>query len=731
MAYLRADRTVSSATHSASAVQTLSCVQSLIPPLPCLSVLLCFCRQLELHAQYGKHQIVRIPRFGRDLLYDSSTCDLYVAAASSDVYRLNLEQGRFLAPFTSTKLVSETAVGSTALAQSSVHGLLAVGREDGCVECWDTRDRSSAAILNVADSLRSAGVVAEWELPAWRSSEVSSLCYSDDGLTLAVGMSNGHVLLYDLRSSKPAVVKDHRYGLPVVKVEFHPSTRHVVSTDAKSVRIWDQHSGTAYTAIESAASLHDSTLWPGTGLVMATGEQQRVQVWYIPALGAAPKWCAFLDSLTEELEERSETSVYEDYQFVTPQQLSEWGADHLIGSNVLRAYMHGYFIHAKLYHKLKQAHADTLPAQPAAPTPAALQRLREKTGDRILQRRTGSIKVNAAYADALMATAAVKRRMREAKQHDEDGEADEDEAVAAAAAEERVSDVAANPLGDARFARLFSEEEYKIDVDSEEYKRLHPSEWQKKRTTAGGRRVPVDEEKKEATREEKRAAEPTVDDRFEPVDADDSADNEDDVDQDVDINEDEDEDGRRTSGSGDASSGRKRKLVEREQSDRSRPKRAASMFELKHGFALPSLLQPTANQQQRQQGTAPIRAAEMSLEERLAMLQTQQADRSNGAAGRDRGYEGRETAEASVAGRGGRGRGRGGGRGRDGDRGRGRDSGATDGERRGERRGMGGLLGPDKPVIARGKWAERGRGRGGGARGGGGRGGRGRGRGRS
>lgn len=474
-----------------------------------------------MHAQYGKHQVVRIPRFGRDLLYDPTTCDLYVAASSPDVYRLNLEQGRFLAPFTSTKLTSEVATGNTALAQSSVHGLLAVGREDGCVECWDTRDRSSAAILNVADSVRGAGVVAEWELPAWRSSEVSSLCYSDDGLTLAVGMSNGHVLLYDLRSSRPAVVKDHRYGLPVLKVDFHPASRNVVSTDAKSVRIWDQHSGAAYTTIESAASLHDSTLWPGTGLVMATGEQQRVQVWYIPALGAAPRWCSFLDSLTEELEERSETSVYEDYQFVTPQQLGEWGADHLIGSSVLRAYMHGYFIHAKLYNKLKQAHTDTLPSLPAAPTPAALQRLRDKTGDRILQRRTGSVKVNAEYADALMATAAVKRRMREAKQQEGEGEGGEqDEEEAAAAVEGRAREVAANPLGDARFARLFSAEEYKIDVDSEEYKRLHPSEWQKKRTV-GGRRV-VDEERKEV-REDKREAAEAVDERFEQVDNDDLA----------------------------------------------------------------------------------------------------------------------------------------------------------------------------------------------------------------
>lgn len=39
--------------------------------------------------------------------------------------------------------------------------------------------------------------------------------------------------------------------------------------------------------------------------------------YYVPALGPAPRWCSFLDVLTEELEEEQEASVYEDYKFVT------------------------------------------------------------------------------------------------------------------------------------------------------------------------------------------------------------------------------------------------------------------------------------------------------------------------------------------------------------------------------------------------------------------------------
>ena len=33
--------------------------------------------------------------------------------------------------------------------------------------------------------------------------------------------------------------------------------------------------------------------------------------WFIPQLGVAPSWCSFLDGMTEELEEKEKTTVYE------------------------------------------------------------------------------------------------------------------------------------------------------------------------------------------------------------------------------------------------------------------------------------------------------------------------------------------------------------------------------------------------------------------------------------
>ncbi|MEQ2187747.1 hypothetical protein GOODEAATRI_007746, partial [Goodea atripinnis] len=109
-------------------------------------------------------------------------------------------------------------------------------------------------------------------------------------LTMAVGTSTGQVLLYDLRSSQPLLVKDHFYNLPIKSLIFHDQLDLIVSADSKIIKIWSKDS----------------------------------------ALGPAPRWCSFLDSLTEELEESTECAVYDDYKFVTRKDLENLGETSLL-----------------------------------------------------------------------------------------------------------------------------------------------------------------------------------------------------------------------------------------------------------------------------------------------------------------------------------------------------------------------------------------------------------------
>jgi len=66
-----------------------------------------------------------------------------------------------------------------------------------------------------------------------------------------------------------------------------------------------------------------------------------------------PRWCSFLDNITDEMEESEMTNVYDDYKFVTKDELEDLSLEHLIGTKLLRAYMHGFFMDARLYRKAK------------------------------------------------------------------------------------------------------------------------------------------------------------------------------------------------------------------------------------------------------------------------------------------------------------------------------------------------------------------------------------------
>lgn len=389
-------------------------------------------RCVEFHAQYGRYYRTRIPKFGRDLVYHYPSCDLYLVGASSEVYRLNLEQGRFL------NSLQTSAVEINTCDINPVHQLFAAGTAEGRVECWDPRSRSRVGVLDVG--LSGLDFQSLDNVPA-----VTALLFRD-GLTMGVGTSTGHVLLYDLRSTKPLLVKDHQYGLPINSIAFQDKLDIVLSADSKILKIWDRETGKPFTSIEPSTDINDLCLYPDSGLVFMATESPKMLVYYIPSLGPAPRWCSFLDNLTEELEEDQQPTVYDDYKFVTKQDLENLGLSHLMGTNLLRAYMHGYFIDIRLYHKAK-----------SIAEPFAFEEYRKKRiQDKIEEERANRVrlkklpKVNRSLAEKLI-----------------------DETKDAKKQTVKTSDVS-NPLGDDRFSAMFSNPDFQVDEESEEYKLLHP-----------------------------------------------------------------------------------------------------------------------------------------------------------------------------------------------------------------------------------------------------------------
>ena len=78
-----------------------------------------------------------------------------------------------------------------------------------------------------------------------------------------------------------------RYGLPIVDVKYHDS--RVVSADSKIIKIWDPSSGSLLTSIQPPSDINDVCVHPGSGVLMAACETERLGSYFIPALGPAPR----------------------------------------------------------------------------------------------------------------------------------------------------------------------------------------------------------------------------------------------------------------------------------------------------------------------------------------------------------------------------------------------------------------------------------------------------------
>ncbi|KAJ0246784.1 Embryo sac development arrest 7 [Hirschfeldia incana] len=410
---------------------------------------LCADRSIHLHAKYGKHHSLRIPRMGRDMTYDNWSCDLLCAASSPDLYRINLEQGRFLSP------LSTQSPALNVVSRSNLHGLVACGGEDGAVECFDMRMKSSAARINAVTHGGDA------------ASEVTAIEFDDsEGLQVAVGSSAGKVFIYDLRTSAPIHVKDHMYESPILSIKWQRTLNtqqpKLITTDKQIVRIWDPNTGEGMTSIQpSGGGINDICVFPGSGLMLLALDSSLIPSYFIPELGPAPKWCSPLENLTEEMEETGQTTIYDNYKFVTKEDLEKLQMTNLIGTDLLKAQMHGYFVNHNLYKK-----ALTM-AEPFAYDNYLERKKQEKLeaerSKRITKKRRLP-KVNRDLAASLV--------------NEEDGEEEkksaEDEEAAKKASKKKKPGLSDENFKDGRFGDMFENPDFQIDPESYEYGVLHP-----------------------------------------------------------------------------------------------------------------------------------------------------------------------------------------------------------------------------------------------------------------
>ena len=374
-------------------------------------------RTLEFHAQYGRHTTVRIPHFGRELDYDRATCLMYVSTSSRNILRLDLEEGLFISPMTVSD--SFSTVNAISLAPCALP-LLIAGGDGGFVEAWDSREDSKpAAQLAVSEN-------------------VTRLAWAPDAMEFAVGLETGVVRTFDIRSSRVLSEHDHRNDYPIVGLEYQ--AKNVLgSADRRAVKIWQNRE--ILTAIESKRPLNGLKFWPNSGLLFTPVEDTRIGAYFIPQLGIAPRWCSYLDGLTEELEETSANggvnSYFEDYVFVSRDQLAQLGGESLIGSGMVRAYLHGFWMDQRLYQKLASVTEPfVLEKHQAAQVSAAVDAARPMR----VPVRKSAVGVNSSLHTQL------KERL-----------------AAESKAKKTSREIATNLLEDRRFAKLWNNADFEID----------------------------------------------------------------------------------------------------------------------------------------------------------------------------------------------------------------------------------------------------------------------------
>ncbi|KAE8453521.1 hypothetical protein EG329_010382 [Mollisiaceae sp. DMI_Dod_QoI] len=406
-------------------------------------------RRLEFHTAGGCHYQTRIPRYGRDLLYDRHSAEALIPAVgvngdgNGEVYRLNLEIGRFMKSYqvdvggddlttagggALQGGIHTGSVNTAAIAEDS-HNLLAFGTSIGTVEFWDPRSKARVGIL------------------AGQEGEITALDFDRSGLSLATGSSEGLVQIFDLRRPVPILTKDQGYGFPI-KTLLHMTTssqeKKILSADKRIIKLWDEADGKPWTSVEPAVDINFVAWCKNSGMILTANEGKQQHAFFIPQLGPAPKWCSFLDNMVEEMAEEAPAETYDNYKFLTLPELKALNLGHLVGTtNLLRPYMHGYFVASRLYEEAR------LIANPYIWDEERTKRVKEKVEKERASRIRGSkkVKVNQNLVDKML-----KRQERRQK-------VDEDMGV----------------LGDARFGKLFEDEDFAVDERSREFQALNPS----------------------------------------------------------------------------------------------------------------------------------------------------------------------------------------------------------------------------------------------------------------
>ena len=150
------------------------------------------------------------------------------------------------------------------LAYNSNGTLLATGSDDGSIDIWQAR----TGRLQRKIRRYTAGLV--------------SIALSSDNHTLASASCDQQIKLFDLRAGKQTRLLNGRNG-SVSAVAFHRDGITLAAHNAKAMTIWDASTGNQVNSFPVDYHWCFSIAFSPDGHWLATGAENKVQVWYSPS----------------------------------------------------------------------------------------------------------------------------------------------------------------------------------------------------------------------------------------------------------------------------------------------------------------------------------------------------------------------------------------------------------------------------------------------------------------
>ncbi|KAM0673719.1 Small ribosomal subunit biogenesis [Gurleya vavrai] len=250
-------------------------------------------KYIEFHAKYGLHHTIKIPLYGRDLLYNKIRAELLVLS-EDEIFRVNLEEGRFMKSVLS---------GGNSFDQSFVHNLILVGNENG-FSFYDLRNRNK---------------VKENE-----SKRINAVRFkNNDGMIFCVAGDN-FIKEFDIR------MENEKYKIDIEnakKIKYNDN--FMCAMTDKKLNIYNENN-----LISQLDGKNLNAFEFEKGLFFVASEDFNIKTYFDSEIGNAPSWCSFIDDLNTDLEDY----IAVDNDFVKENNLEEFIED---GS--LKFYKNTYF----------------------------------------------------------------------------------------------------------------------------------------------------------------------------------------------------------------------------------------------------------------------------------------------------------------------------------------------------------------------------------------------------